>query len=70
METTNANLRNCLETGQRNEAAGVLLSGFSAEYLGHHDPGFTLRLYTHLLPSSHDRARWPSTVAWQGFSFG
>jgi len=28
-----------------------------AEYLGHHDPGFTLRLYTHLLPSSHDRAR-------------
>jgi integrase len=28
-----------------------------AEYLGHHDAGFTLRLYTHLLPSSHDRAR-------------
>ena len=28
-----------------------------AEYLGHHDPGFTLRLYTHMLPSSHDRAR-------------
>jgi integrase len=28
-----------------------------AEYLGHHDPGFTLRLYTHLLPSSFDRAR-------------
>ena len=28
-----------------------------AEYLGHHDPGFTLRLYTHLLPSSHDRAQ-------------
>lgn len=28
-----------------------------AEYLGHHDPSFTLRLYTHLLPSSHDRAR-------------
>jgi integrase len=28
-----------------------------AEYLGHHDPGFTLRLYTHLLPSSHERAR-------------
>ncbi|WP_405071370.1 tyrosine-type recombinase/integrase [Kribbella sp. NBC_01510] len=28
-----------------------------AEYLGHHDPGFTLRRYTHLLPSSHDRAR-------------
>ncbi|ONI78525.1 hypothetical protein BWI15_01245 [Kribbella sp. ALI-6-A] len=28
-----------------------------AEYLGHGDPGFTLALYTHLLPSSHDRAR-------------
>lgn len=28
-----------------------------AEYLGHGDPGFTLRLYTHLLPSLHDRAR-------------
>ncbi|GAA2810069.1 tyrosine-type recombinase/integrase [Kribbella solani] len=28
-----------------------------AEYLGHHDPGFTLRMYTHMLPSSYDRAR-------------
>jgi integrase len=28
-----------------------------AEYLGHTDPGFTLRTYTHLLPSSYDRAR-------------
>jgi integrase len=28
-----------------------------AEYLGHSDPGFTLRLYTHMLPSSHERAR-------------
>jgi integrase len=28
-----------------------------AEYLGHHDPGFTLRLYTHMLPMSHERAR-------------
>jgi integrase len=28
-----------------------------AEYLGHGDPGFTLRLYTHMLPSSHDRSR-------------
>jgi hypothetical protein len=24
---------------------------------GHHDPAFTVRSYTHLLPSSHDRAR-------------
>lgn len=28
-----------------------------AEYLGHQDPAFTLRVYTHMLPSSYDRAR-------------
>lgn len=28
-----------------------------AEYLGHSDPGFTLRVYCHLLPSGADRAR-------------
>ncbi|MFG1813416.1 tyrosine-type recombinase/integrase [Kribbella sp. NPDC049174] len=28
-----------------------------AEYLGHGDPGFILRMYTHMLPSSHQRAR-------------
>ena len=28
-----------------------------AEYLGHSDPGFTLRVYTHLFLSSEDRAR-------------
>jgi len=28
-----------------------------AEYLGHHDPPFTLRIYAHLLPSSQARAR-------------
>jgi integrase len=28
-----------------------------AEYLGHHDAGFTLRMYAHILPSSHVRAR-------------
>ncbi|SIS24114.1 hypothetical protein SAMN05421833_1504 [Microbispora rosea] len=28
-----------------------------SEYLGHHDPGFTLRTYTHLMPSSEDRTR-------------
>ena len=26
-------------------------------YLGHADPGFTLRVYTHLLPNSEDRTR-------------
>lgn len=28
-----------------------------SEYLGHTDPGFTLRTYTHLLPTSHERTR-------------
>jgi hypothetical protein len=28
-----------------------------AEYLGHHDPGFTLRVYAHLMPSAPDKVR-------------
>ena len=28
-----------------------------SEYLGHADPGFTLRVYTHLMPSSSERTR-------------
>ena len=28
-----------------------------AEYLGHADPGFTLRVYAHLFPSSDERVR-------------
>lgn len=28
-----------------------------AEYLGHHDASFTLKIYAHMLPDSHDRAR-------------
>jgi hypothetical protein len=36
---------------------GRPLSTELAEYLGHADPAFTLRVYAHLLPSSHDRAR-------------
>ena len=28
-----------------------------SDYLGHADPGFTLRTYTHLVPSSEGRAR-------------
>ncbi|GAA2562126.1 hypothetical protein GCM10010435_37620 [Winogradskya consettensis] len=28
-----------------------------ATYLGHSDPGFTLRVYTHLMPASEDRTR-------------
>ena len=37
-------------------ARGVTIKEL-AEYLGHSDPGFTLRTYTHLLPSSHEQAR-------------
>ncbi|ALM42037.1 integrase [Streptomyces sp. FR-008] len=36
--------------------AGENIKALSA-YLGHTDPGFTLRIYTHLLPSSEGRAR-------------
>jgi integrase len=36
--------------------AGENIRALSA-YLGHHDPGFTLRVYTHLMPSSEDRTR-------------
>jgi hypothetical protein len=28
-----------------------------ATYLGHHDPGFTLRAYVHLMPDAADRMR-------------
>lgn len=28
-----------------------------AEYLGHSDPGLTLRVYAHLMPSSQKRTR-------------
>ncbi|HYQ65551.1 site-specific integrase [Actinophytocola sp.] len=42
-------------------ASTLLAQGVSikelATYLGHADPGFTLRVYTHLVPSSHQRAR-------------
>src|SRR5262249_13624113 len=46
----------------RHTSASVLLdAGESIKalslYLGHSDPGFTLRIYTHLMPSSEDRTR-------------
>jgi len=46
----------------RHHFASVLLEhGVSikagSEYLGHADPGFTLRTYTHLMPASEDRMR-------------
>lgn len=46
----------------RHHYASVLLDGgisvrALAEYLGHADPGFTLRIYSHLMPNTEDRAR-------------
>jgi integrase len=35
-----------------------------AEFLGHKDPGFTLRVYGHLMPNSRDRARKLLDEAW------
>lgn len=39
-------------------------------YLGHTDPGFTLRTYTHLLPSSEGRARIAMDKVYLGRPFG
>lgn len=36
--------------------AGESIKALS-EYLGHHDPGFTLRTYTHLMPASETRTK-------------
>jgi site-specific recombinase XerD len=42
-------------------ASSMLARGVSAKelaaYLGHTNEGFTLKVYTHLMPSSHERAR-------------
>ena len=48
--------------GLRHFFASVLLDAGEStrvvsEYLGHADPGFTLRVYTHLMPSSVSRSR-------------
>jgi len=58
VEPTRANGMHAL----RHYFASVLLdAGESiralADYLGHSDPGFTLRVYTHLMPASEARAR-------------
>ncbi len=45
----------------RHHYASVLNAGENikalSEYLGHHDPGFTLRTYTHLMPNSTARTQ-------------
>jgi integrase len=60
-----AGLPNLRENGMhalRHYYASVLLAGgvdirALSEYLGHHDPAFTLRIYAHLMPGADDRAR-------------
>ncbi|MEJ1197752.1 MULTISPECIES: tyrosine-type recombinase/integrase [unclassified Streptomyces] len=47
--------------------AGESIKALS-EYLGHHDPGFTLRTYTHLMPSSEKRTREAVNQAFEGGS--
>jgi integrase len=42
--------------------AGVSIRAVS-EYLGHADPGFTLRTYAHLMPTSDERARQAMDLA-------
>lgn len=37
--------------------AWTVSSGRHSAYLGHHDPGFPLRTYTYLMPSSGTRTR-------------
>ncbi|MEU3856071.1 site-specific integrase [Streptomyces sp. NPDC028722] len=39
-----------------------------SHYLGHNDPGFTLRVYTHLMPSSDARARKSVDSMYDAFS--
>lgn len=46
----------------RHHYASILLAGevdigAVSDYLGHHDPGFTLRVYRHLMVSDTERAR-------------
>jgi integrase len=48
-------------------ASALLESGVSiravSEYLGHADPGFTLRIYAHLMPTSDEKARHAMDLA-------
>ncbi|MEO3853720.1 site-specific integrase [Acrocarpospora sp. B8E8] len=46
-------------------AAGVDIRTV-AEYLGHDDPGFTLRVYSHLMPNAADRARKAMNAFFEG----
>jgi integrase len=46
-------------------AAGVDIRTL-AEFLGHTDPGFTLNVYSHLMPDAADRARRAMDAFFQG----
>jgi integrase len=48
---------------------GVSIKAVS-EYLGHADPGFTLRTYTHVMPTADDRARLAMDIALGGDEAG
>jgi integrase len=45
------------ECGQKAQLRQRRAAGRGAEYLGHSDPAFTLRVYCHLMPGSPDRMR-------------
>jgi integrase len=53
--------KNGIHALRRHYASTLLEGGVSirahADYLGHADPGFTLRVYAHLMPESEERAR-------------
>lgn len=49
--------------------AGETIKALS-EYLGHSDPGFTLRVYTHLLPTSDERTRRAIDAVFRGIPAG
>lgn len=56
-----ANRENGMHALRHHYASVLLFHGVDirtvSECLGHHDPGFTLRLYCHLMPQSSDRVR-------------
>src|SRR5215472_17664025 len=61
-------IRRALTCGTlRNAVSGSTRStGALSEYLGPHDPGFTLRVYRHLMPGNAGRARQAVEAAPRG----
>ncbi|MFE3799366.1 tyrosine-type recombinase/integrase [Nocardia tengchongensis] len=61
----------CMHALRHLFASTLLARGVSvkelADYLGHADPGFTLKVYAHLLEDSHERARLAVEAAWVGW---